>query len=218
MSITKPTSLKLTYFDMPGKAETSRLAFFVGGIEFEDERLTREQFQALKPSLPFGQVPILTINGELVIAQSKAILHYAGILSGLYPGNDDLLATLLIDQVVEAIEDIWLKLRSCIFETDEAKKSQLRQALISDVYPPMLAAFDKFLEKHSGAYAVGNSVSIADLRIYIMFDMLSGSSPHVAWIPNDLIAPYANIARVFNSIKAHPRVVEWEAKNAARQK
>jgi hypothetical protein len=51
-----PKSIKLTYFDIKGVAESIRLAFTVGDIRFEDERLTREQFTALKPTLPFLQV------------------------------------------------------------------------------------------------------------------------------------------------------------------
>jgi hypothetical protein len=52
----RPKSIKLTYFDIKGVAESIRLAFTVGGIKFEDERLTREQFTAIKPTLPFLQV------------------------------------------------------------------------------------------------------------------------------------------------------------------
>ena len=35
---------------MGGRAECIRLAFFVGGVAFEDERLTDEQFAVLKAS------------------------------------------------------------------------------------------------------------------------------------------------------------------------
>ncbi|CAN0567115.1 unnamed protein product, partial [Ectocarpus sp. 12 AP-2014] len=42
--------LILTYFDMAGAAEPIRWALEKGGLEWEDKRLTREEFGALKPS------------------------------------------------------------------------------------------------------------------------------------------------------------------------
>lgn len=42
--------LTLTYFDFAGLAEPIRMALAVSGLEWEDKRLTREEFGALKPS------------------------------------------------------------------------------------------------------------------------------------------------------------------------
>lgn len=40
----------LTYFDLPGPAEAIRLALSISGEEWEDKRLSREAFMAIKPS------------------------------------------------------------------------------------------------------------------------------------------------------------------------
>lgn len=40
----------LTYFDFPGPAEPARMALAMGGEQWEDKRLTFEEFGALKPS------------------------------------------------------------------------------------------------------------------------------------------------------------------------
>lgn len=42
--------LILTYFDAPGVAEPIRWALEAGNIEWEDKRVSREDFAALKPS------------------------------------------------------------------------------------------------------------------------------------------------------------------------
>ena len=42
--------LVLTYFDFPGAAEPIRWALEQSGVEWEDKRLSREEFAALKPS------------------------------------------------------------------------------------------------------------------------------------------------------------------------
>lgn len=42
--------LVLTYFDIAGAAEPVRWALEQSGLEWEDKRLTRDEFGALKPS------------------------------------------------------------------------------------------------------------------------------------------------------------------------
>ena len=51
-----PSSIKLTYFNARGRAETSRLILAMAGADYQDDRLSGEQFAALKPQLTFGQV------------------------------------------------------------------------------------------------------------------------------------------------------------------
>ena len=69
------TDIKLTYFDGKGRAEISRHILSYAGVRFTDERLNFEQFGALKPSLPYGQVPILNYKGQ-EICQSITIARY----------------------------------------------------------------------------------------------------------------------------------------------
>jgi hypothetical protein len=42
------SEIKLIYFDTEGRAEPIRLALFVGGIPFEDKRISGEEFGLLK--------------------------------------------------------------------------------------------------------------------------------------------------------------------------
>ena len=92
--------LKLT-FPLPGRAEKVRLAFVLGGVEFEDVRVPPADWPALKPNTPYGQVPILEIDGA-VMGQSEAMLRYAGQLTpSLYPEGK----RLEIDELLGLIAD-----------------------------------------------------------------------------------------------------------------
>lgn len=42
---------KLYYFDIRGLAEPTRILLAYGGIEYEDVRLSKEEWPALKPSM-----------------------------------------------------------------------------------------------------------------------------------------------------------------------
>jgi hypothetical protein len=59
------SDIKLTYFPAKGRAEISRLILSYSGVKFTDERLSGEQFGAIKSSLPWGQIPVLNYKGRL---------------------------------------------------------------------------------------------------------------------------------------------------------
>lgn len=82
-----PSSIKLTYFGLPGRAEMSRLTLTYANIPFEDNRIEGKDWGVLKPSIqPWGQLPILEVDGT-TISQSCAILRYCGRIAGLIPND-----------------------------------------------------------------------------------------------------------------------------------
>ncbi|MEZ4270837.1 MAG: glutathione S-transferase N-terminal domain-containing protein [Myxococcota bacterium] len=59
---------KLTYFDFSGsRGEECRLALFVAGVDFEDDRLPKGAWSDLKASTPFGSLPVLKIEGRVAL-------------------------------------------------------------------------------------------------------------------------------------------------------
>ena len=77
------SDIKLTYFDLKGRAEISRLILSYSGAKFTDERLSGAQFGAIKSSLAYGQMPILNYKGQ-VIYQSITIARYIITISIIY--------------------------------------------------------------------------------------------------------------------------------------
>ena len=43
-------NIKLVYFDTAGRAEISRLILAQAGVKYEDKRVTKEEWAAMKPS------------------------------------------------------------------------------------------------------------------------------------------------------------------------
>ena len=57
------TQFKLIYFDFDGgRAESIRLAFHIGGIDFEDVRLKFPEFREAQPSFRFHALPLLVLR------------------------------------------------------------------------------------------------------------------------------------------------------------
>jgi glutathione S-transferase len=75
------------YFDAPGLGEFIRLAFVAGGVEFEDVRLTKEQWGEYKSKTPYGNLPVIVDKGR-VVGQSLGCARLAAKRAGIYPSDD----------------------------------------------------------------------------------------------------------------------------------
>mmetsp|Transcript_32811 Transcript_32811/g.93112 ORF Transcript_32811/g.93112 Transcript_32811/m.93112 type:complete len:214 (+) Transcript_32811:162-803(+) len=208
-----PQSIKLTYFDMAGVAEPIRMAFWYGNVKFEDERLTHDQWKDLKPSTPYGSLPVLTVDGQ-TFAQTSAILRYAGKLSGLYPSNP--LGCMKVDELMDAVEDVLGELRPSLREADEAKKMAARKVLVSEVLPMWLEKFAKGITANgSSGYLYGDSLTVADLRFNSLCSALA--SGRLDGIPVSLVNDNEPIARHMQLVKEHPKISKYLEEQAAKK-
>jgi hypothetical protein len=58
--------MKLTYFDVSGRADCIRNILFTAKQEFQDERVAQPDWPAIKQSgrFEFGSMPVLEISGK----------------------------------------------------------------------------------------------------------------------------------------------------------
>ena len=99
----------LIYFDMRGRAEAIRLFLHATATDFDDHRVASpDEWLALKPTLPFGALPVYEFNA-LRLCESHAILRHLGRI--LVPGSDDEERLVNLDVAQEAFaeaqEDLW---------------------------------------------------------------------------------------------------------------
>lgn len=184
---------------MPGAAESIRMTLRAAKIPFEDIRLKGEQFGQLKPSLPFGQVPVCEIDGKQ-ICQSQALLRFAGRLAKLYPECP--MEACLVDEMLGICLDIRMKLGPSFYEQDEAKKMAMRKALAEETLPDWFGKLDKFMGAKGTKYCAGGSLSIADIDLAIFAVWLE--SGMLDGIPKDILSKHANIMKVINNTREDP--------------
>lgn len=159
--------LRLTYFDGPWLAEPIRNAFLLGDVEFVDERITGGDWATLKPAMPFGSLPILTVDDDKVYSQSDAILRYAGILSGLYPSAENILDSMKIDEVLGGLQDL--------FKASSTDKSAAAmRAAEEEGIPRYARGLDKMYAEYntSGPYLFGDKITIADCKLSMVLYMI----------------------------------------------
>ena len=203
--------LKLTYFDFHGgRGEPARLALHIGGIAFEDSRFAFPQFAEVRKATPFGQVPTLHVDG-VQVTQSDAITRYAGKLTGLYP--EDAFQALLCDEVLDAVEDVNVKVGTSFGLTGDALK-EARTALVNGALTQYLGWLQTQLLAHGGVFFADNRLTIADLKVFVFVQGLnSGRLDHV---PTDLVervAPAVNAHR--QRLAETPAIAQYYAKFAA---
>jgi len=198
-------NITLTYFDNPtSRGEECRLALFVAGVPFTDERLSRSEWEKRKPSSPYGQLPILTAEGHPPLAQSNAILRLIGGLHGLHPAEPWEAARQ--ESVMGTIEDM----RGRLNATRHAKDDERKRAR-EEFAAGYLQEWAGNVQAQIGDPFVGGSgLQVVDLKLFVALGpILKGSIDH---IPTDVFKGFPKLMRQHEAVKAHPKVAEWYAR------
>ena len=203
-AMTKP---KLTYFDAPiSRGEECRLALVLAGVDFEDNRLTRDQWLALKPTTPFGGLPIFEVPGKPPVSQAIAILAHIGRRYGLLP--EDEWEALRLESLLSAVEDIRYAIGRTFGIKDPKELEQKRAELVEGP----LKTWASFMEKQIvGPFAGGERISVADVRLFVLTRWLKGGV--LDHVPPDVLSSFPKLETLHDSVKQHPKVVAWHARS-----
>ena len=206
-------NITLIYFDFPfWRAEVSRIALFIGDVDFNDRRIGSEEFQRVKANgclddgtlIPFRQFPVLVVDG-FSVTQTGAIARFCGKLADLYPKDDSLLAA-RIDQFIDFLTDLNSLISFSGKDVSEEQKLLNRKNLASGEFKRKLGILEDNISE-SDPWVTGSEISIADIAIWrTMGWIVSGT---VDGFPKNLLEEFPNIKRVCKSVDTHPKVLEW---------
>ena len=220
--------LKLSYFPIQGVAEKVRLSLTLGGIPFEDERVPFDAtWHAMKPTTPYGQLPLLSIDGGEPMAQSDAMLRYAGALATqqgvpLYDPKD----MLAIEEAMGLVGDFNRAYSPLItvamspadvghfhpadWKGGDAHKAiikECRETFIRDTLPKFMGYFSgRFAAK---AFLCGDHPTIADCFLIPILNRLTSGG--VDYIPTTVLEPYPAVTAYVSRFMALPPVAAWYA-------
>jgi len=203
--MTKP---KLIYFDSPtSRGEECRLALHIAGVDFEDVRIDRKDWPALKPTTPFGSIPVLEMPGRPALAQSNAILVFIGREHGLHPL--DAFEAARHEAMMAHVEDLRATVAPTIRIADEAEKKKVREELVASYLPTWANRAEKQIG--NGPFFAAAKIHVVDLKLYMATRWFAGGK--VDHIPATIFAGFPKLMRVHDHVRDDERIKAWYAKS-----
>lgn len=193
---------KVYYFNVKALGEPLRFLLSYGNLPFDDIRITREEWPALKPTMPMGQMPVLEVDGKRV-HQSLAMCRYVAKQVGLAGANP--LEELQIDAIVDTINDFRLKIAIVAYEPDDIVKEKKMITLNNEVIPFYLTKLNVIAKENNGHLVLGKT-TWADVYFAGILDYLN----YLTKI--NLLENFPNLQECVNKVLENENIKAYIAK------
>ncbi|GMT13630.1 hypothetical protein PFISCL1PPCAC_4927, partial [Pristionchus fissidentatus] len=193
---------KLYYFPVRALGEAIRQTFKLAEVEFEDVRVPAEEWAALKDKTPFGQMPVLEVDGKQ-IPQSFAIARYVASQHGL-AGKTPFEAA-WVDALADQWKDFQNEFRNYWyllmgFREGDAEAAKTEHGIPArDKFYPIIV---KQLKEAGSGFLVGDSATWVDL---LLADQTAAIKKEV---PGFLDA-YPEVLAHSDKVRAIPQIAKW---------
>jgi len=176
-----------------------RFVFAQTGVKYEDFRVAADtngdQWREMKPSTPFGVLPVLEIDGKQ-LGGNKVIARYLAEQFGLAGENTFENAQIAnIADAVQALNDEMIKVW---FEKDEARKAEMQKKLEEEIIPEKLQIFEKRASKNDSGW-----LTRADFFLYISLEWAQKMTNDKA------LSSFPGLTKLRDSEEALPNIAKW---------
>lgn len=183
-----------------GIAEPIRFIFHYVNVDFEDNRLDHTDWPSQKDNYPWGVLPLLEEDGRQ-LSQSFTIGRYLGKKFKLN-GADDY-ESAKCDEYGDALKDLLNECRNLFFETDETKKTELREEILSKQIPKYCGKFDRDLVNSESKYLVGTTPAWIDFFVAHYLEFLETK------IDEKFLKNYPKLQFFKQNIYNLPQIKSW---------
>jgi len=193
--------LKLTYFGGRGRAEISRLVLAQAGISYEDHRIEGKDWGELKPKTPWGQLPILEVDGKTTIGQSGTIARYIARIGGI--GGSSPLESAQIESIYDAVSDLGAQFGKQRWGSEEDKKTHAEENAKTH-FPHWATLFENHLKQNNEGkgYFVGSGITLADIAVFQVFFEIQNSN-------KDVLKDHPILAAHHERVGSSERIAAW---------
>ena len=193
---------KLYYFNLKARAELTRWIFAQAGVDYEDIRLTKEQWAEMKPTTPNGCLPILDVDGQ-VLSGSGPIARYVAEKHGLAGEND--FENAQIAGIDDLLDDVFNRMTRFLFEKDEAVKEQAKKDIIEKHLPFYLSFLEKCINTNAApeGWLFGKKVTYVDLKLAMLVDFIAQT------FGSEVFASSPGVTKVKESVFSLPSIAKW---------
>ena len=159
----------------------------------------RKEWAELKPTTPFGYLPLLETDGKK-IQGSMVIARYLAEKLGV--AGADALENAEIASAVDLVEGLGTKMGAVYGEKDENKKKELKKEFAEEVIPKILGDLEKFSSQKEGDFLYGKKVTYLDFLFFCMSDYMLKENSNV-------LEKFPLLAKARESVEALPNVAKW---------
>ncbi|KAF5279370.1 hypothetical protein FQA39_LY05480 [Lamprigera yunnana] len=194
---------KVVYFPLKVLAEPIRFLLSYGEIDFEDIRIERKEWPQSKGKMPFGQMPVLEVDGKQA-HQSIAICRY--LAKKVKLNGADEWEDLQIDSVVDTISDLRKKTAVYYKEKDVIAKEKYKTLLYEEILPYYLERLEKLAKVNNGHF-IGGKFTWADFYFAGLMDTINFLAG------KEVINDYPNLQQVHKNVVNLPAIKAWIEKS-----
>ncbi|CAH1796833.1 unnamed protein product, partial [Owenia fusiformis] len=197
---------KLTYFNLRGRAELTRMIFASKGIEYEDIRVEFKDWPEVKPTTPRGYLPLLEVGG-VTICESQTVARTAAHIAGI--AGETELERAQADMIIDCYSDIFDSVVNVFFEKDLTTRNELIAKLKTQT-PEGLKNLEKILVDNDGGdgFIVGSKLTWADIACMFILDILHKMMPE-AGVDLDMSALCPQLTSHSGRICGIPAIAKW---------
>ena len=190
---------QILYFDIRGRAEPIRLLLEDIGVEYEDRQITPEEWTDIKPTTPFGRMPIYR-DDEVEIPETFAIMRYLGRKHDLLGPDES--SRIRCDVTIESWRDYGNRTAAVFGAKSDSEVA--RTIFIDEELPQCLAALEAFYAANTGQsyFWAGDSLTIAD---FAAFHLIEGVKIRFS----ELLSTYQGLSEFAAQFACRPRIQEY---------
>ena len=200
----------LKYFDIPGRGEVLRILLSgCKNIEYTDTRIPFSEWRTVKPTLPYGQVPVLCMDDGAVMTQSTSLYRYCAKLVDLYPS--DPFQALVVDETMDVVNDMLTNIPSQGTGTDEELKIK-RHEYRDTILKQGLTLIESRIEQYGvDTNTICGIPSVADVCMMTVTNALKNS--FFTHLDGTILTEYPLIMKVADTATRLPIVVSYNNKS-----
>uniref|UniRef100_A0A914IFS7 glutathione transferase n=1 Tax=Globodera rostochiensis TaxID=31243 RepID=A0A914IFS7_GLORO len=198
----KLPNFKLIYFDARGICEPIRLIFHYAKVPFDDVRISRKQWLALKDSTVYGKVPILEVDGK-PLTYCHTIARYLARSFGLAGRNDWEQAK--VDEISDFHADVALDLQPYMYVIagfHQGDKQSLRNSIFLPNVEKHFPVYVSLLKQSGSGFLTSNGITWVDFVISEYMTTVRHFEPQI-------LDKYPAITKFIRKVQTQPQIFDY---------
>ncbi|CAG5124391.1 unnamed protein product [Candidula unifasciata] len=200
------SNYKLTTLEGKRDSELIRLLFVYAGEAFEDERITSDQWEEMKPNTPYYSLPILSKCGKQWGNEGAIVRVLARRFLLMGASNDE---HLVVEATYERLRRVKRQNERAINWVLTGEKNKERQEwaqsqLLHVILPAAMKEWEQLITQTRGPFVVASGVTMADLAIMDFLDQCSS-----CMLIDSLFSEHLAVADLYSVVRQCPKIVNY---------